>query len=79
MSSSNIIRQYETGKGFVLAITNSLFGELDEKEYVKGTARYREGADLDHVIVSKCFDRLYVNFEPKYNLKAREYAKKLRK
>ena len=79
MSSCNAIREYESGRGIVLSITNTVFGELLPNEYFRGKVRMREGADLDNHIITKCFDRCNVEFEPRYNLTAGEIHKEIEK
>ena len=60
---------YKSGRGIVSFLSISRFGHLDSNErFSQGEARYREGAELDVVAITKLFEHLDVDFIPKSNL-----------
>ena len=68
MAESISYESYDSGKGLVLSITNSVFGKLDENE--EGNVKYRQGSEFDISQISTCFGGAYMNvtFIEKINL-----------
>ena len=78
MAESISYESYDSGKGLVLSITNSVFGNLDENE--EGNVKYRQGSEFDISKISTCFGGSYmnVNFIEKINLRLYEMKKEIK-